>query len=50
MDRLVDSVLQDESGKGRLRSRVLNEKLLAVLRSKVTVEDREVNEHEFFHH
>ena len=50
LDKLVDSVLKDESSTSRLRSRVLNEKIQTVLRSRVTVQDREVNEHEFFHH
>lgn len=50
LDKLVDSVLKDESSSSRLRSRVLNEKIQTVLRSRVTVQDREVNEHEFFHH
>jgi trigger factor len=50
LNNLVDSLLKDEKNASRLRSRVLNEKLQALLRSKVKTEEKTVDEHEFFHH
>ena len=50
LNNLVDSLLKDEKNASRLRSRVLNEKLQALLRGKIKTEEKTVDEHEFFHH
>ncbi|MFI5135113.1 MAG: trigger factor [Chitinophagales bacterium] len=50
LSKLVDSLLKDENNASRIRSRALNQKLHDLLRNKVQVEEKIVDEHEFFHH
>ena len=50
LSKLVDSLMKDENNSSRIRSRVLNQKLHDLLRSQVQVEEKIVDEHEFFHH
>ncbi len=50
LDNIIDSVLKDPNSSSRLRAKVLNEKLFVVLKEKVLIEEKKVEEHEFFHH
>lgn len=49
-DNIIASVLKDEKNAAEIHHRIVNEKLFALLRSKIKSEEQEVDEHEFFHH
>lgn len=49
-DNILATVLKNEKNATEIHHRIVNEKLFALLRSKVKSEEQEVDEHEFFHH
>jgi trigger factor len=50
LENIIASVLKDEKNASDIHTRIVNEKLFALLRSSVKIEEQEVDEHEFFHH
>ncbi len=47
---LAEALLADEDTRRRLQRRLIQKLVIQHLRSKVTIQDRLVSEHEFFHH
>ena len=50
LDRLAESLLNDEKYANRLRDQVLNDKVFELLKSKISAIEKPVDQHEFFHH
>ncbi|MBK9732006.1 MAG: hypothetical protein IPO83_12095 [Chitinophagaceae bacterium] len=50
LDRLGDSLLNDEKYVARMRDQVLNDKIFDLLKAKIIPVEKPVNEHEFFNH
>ncbi|MBX7107103.1 MAG: trigger factor [Chitinophagales bacterium] len=50
LDRLANSLLNDEKYLARIQDQVMNDKIFEVLKSKITAVEKPVSEHEFFHH
>ena len=50
LESIVDTLLKEKESLSRMISRVRNEKLFRLLRSKVQTELKEVDANEFFHH
>jgi trigger factor len=50
LKKLVDSLMADEKYVKRIRDQVLNDKIFELLRGKVSVTEKGVDKHEFFHH
>lgn len=50
LDRLAQSLLNDEKYVARIHDQVMNDKIFDLLKSKIIAVEKPVNEHEFFHH
>lgn len=50
LDRLAETLLNDEKYAQRLQDQMLNDKIFELLKSKITVVEKPVDQHEFFHH
>lgn len=50
LNRLAHSLIADEKYVHRLKDQLLNDKIFEMLRSKITVVEKPVSQHDFFHH
>lgn len=50
LNRLAHSLISDEKYVHRLKDQLLNDKIFEMLRSKITVVQKPVSQHDFFHH
>lgn len=50
LDRLANSLLNDEKYVARIHDQVMNDKIFDLLKAKIIAVEKPVNEHEFFHH
>ncbi len=50
LSRLVNSLLNDEKYVRRISDQVLNDKVFELLKSKISIEEKAVDLHEFYHH
>ena len=50
LNGIADYFLKDEKNKKRYAELALNEKLTELLKSKIKTEEKQVSEHDFFHH
>ncbi|MBA3647830.1 MAG: hypothetical protein H0W62_04645 [Chitinophagales bacterium] len=49
LDQLADSLIKDEKYVHKIRQEVLNYKISDVLKTKITIQEKEVDQHDFFH-
>ena len=50
LTRMAESLIADEKYANRMGDQILNDKIFELLKAKISVSNKEVNEHEFFHH
>lgn len=50
LDRLANSLLNDEKYVARIHDQVMNDKIFDLLKAKIIAVEKPVREHEFFHH